>query len=182
MTGPHEPGGPAAAAGGGGLPLLDVRPDIAAGNDPLERILDFVDSLRAAGGGIGFVLEAPFDPKPLRRLLATQGFDASARQLGPQHWQVEFRAPPQDPRCWRDGDGLHVDVRGLAPPEPLLRVLARLGDAGAGDAVVVHHDRDPLLLYPELAQRGWSAECVEGEAGEVRLRLTRAAPGAASGP
>ena len=79
-------------------------------------------------------------------------------------------------RRWRDAQGEHIDVRGLAPPAPLVAIL-RLVDAQAADApavVFVHHDRDPRLLYPELAERGWSAETIEGDAGEVRLRLTRA--------
>jgi hypothetical protein len=37
--------------------------------------------------------------------------------------------------------------------------------------VIVHHDRDPLLLYPELAELGWVAERIDAPAGEVRLRL-----------
>jgi hypothetical protein len=39
----------------------------------------------------------------------------------------------------------------------------------------VHHDRDPKLLYPELAELGWTAERIEGNPGEVRLKLERAA-------
>ena len=39
--------------------------------------------------------------------------------------------------------------------------------------VVVHHDRDPVLLYPELAELGWGAERMPGPAGEVRLLLRR---------
>jgi hypothetical protein len=39
--------------------------------------------------------------------------------------------------------------------------------------VIAHLDRDPVMLYPELAQMGWEAEHVEGEPGEVRLRLRR---------
>jgi hypothetical protein len=75
-------------------------------------------------------------------------------------------------RRWLDADGVHIDVRGLAPPQPLvaiLRLLHEQGDAAA--AVIVHHDRDPLLLYPELAQIGWVAERIAAEPGEVRLRL-----------
>jgi len=78
------------------------------------------------------------------------------------------------PRRWRDADGDHIDVRGLAPPQPLvaiLRLVREQGDAGA--AVIVHHDRDPLLLYAELAEIGWVAERIGAEPGEVRLRLTR---------
>lgn len=39
--------------------------------------------------------------------------------------------------------------------------------------VVVHHDRDPVPLYAELAQRGWTIQPIEGDVGEVRLRLCR---------
>ena len=78
------------------------------------------------------------------------------------------------PRRWHDADGEHIDVRALPPPQPLvaiLRLVREQGDAGA--AVIVHHDRDPLLLYPELAEIGWVAERLEAEPGQVRLRLWR---------
>jgi hypothetical protein len=41
--------------------------------------------------------------------------------------------------------------------------------------VIVHHEREPMFLYPELAERGWRHELIAGNPGEVRLRLTRAA-------
>jgi len=77
-------------------------------------------------------------------------------------------------RRWRDAQGEHIDVRGLPPPQPLvaiLRLVHELKDAGG--AVIVHHDRDPVLLYPELAEIGWSAERLEAGAGAVLLRLRR---------
>lgn len=73
-------------------------------------------------------------------------------------------------RIWVDADGTHVDVRGLPPPQPLVEIL-RVVHGGAARVVIVHHDRDPQLLYPELAQVGWQAERVSGEPGEWRLRL-----------
>lgn len=68
---------------------------------------------------------------------------------------------------------LHVDVRGLPPPQPLLRILELVRRAGDDAVIVVHHERDPLWLYPELAELGWRAEPIDGEPGEVRLRLVR---------
>ena len=50
-------------------------------------------------------------------------------------------------------------------------------DAMPDAAVVAHLDRDPLMLYPELAERGWAAQRVPAPPGEVRLRLTRDANG-----
>lgn len=48
-------------------------------------------------------------------------------------------------------------------------------DAGVdGDVIVIHHDRDPVFLYPELSERGWIATRIDGDPGEVRLELARA--------
>lgn len=74
---------------------------------------------------------------------------------------------------WKAGDGSHIDVRGLSPPAPMVSILTLLEREDVGDTVIVHHDRDPLFLYPELAERGWGHEHISGEPGEVRLLLTR---------
>lgn len=76
---------------------------------------------------------------------------------------------------WRTGDVDHIDVRGLPPPEPLVAILTLIEKPPTSDVVIVHHDREPCFLYPELAERGWGHEIVAGDPGEVRLRLTRGA-------
>ena len=45
-------------------------------------------------------------------------------------------------------------------------------DRHAG-VIIAHLPRDPLHLYPELAERGWSATRLDGDPGEVRIRLQR---------
>lgn len=75
-------------------------------------------------------------------------------------------------RSWTEADGVHIDVRGLPPPQPLVQILQLVEAARDGGAIVVHHDRDPALLYVELVQRGWWAERIAGEPGEFRLRLS----------
>lgn len=77
------------------------------------------------------------------------------------------------PRHWADVDGVHVDVRGLQPPQPLLHIL-QLVERGDAAVIIAHLDRDPRMLYPELAERGWAGERIDAEPGEVRLRLQRA--------
>ena len=77
------------------------------------------------------------------------------------------------PRQWQDKGEAHIDVRGLMPPQPLVAILRLLASADANTIVIVHLDRDPVMLYPELAQMGWGAETIPGDAGEVRLRLRR---------
>jgi hypothetical protein len=80
------------------------------------------------------------------------------------------RAPGEQ---WRDSDGIHIEVRGLAPPAPLVAIIRLVESVLDATPVIVHHDRDPQLLYPELAERGWTAEPIQGEPGEVRLQLER---------
>ncbi len=77
-------------------------------------------------------------------------------------------------KFWRADDGVHVDVRGLQPPEPMVAILARLERPGEQGPVIVHHFREPVMLYPELAERGWTWDIVAGDPGEVRLVLRRA--------
>ncbi len=81
-------------------------------------------------------------------------------------------APPA--RTWSADDGLHVDVRGMQAPQPMVLILQLVQQVGPEGVLIVHHDRDPLLLYPELVQIGWWAERIDGDPGEVRLRLAAA--------
>ncbi len=66
-----------------------------------------------------------------------------------------------------------VDVRGLEPPQPLVEILTLLEDPDVTDTVIVFHDRDPLLLYPELEERGWTWSRLPSPDGELHLCLTR---------
>ena len=77
-------------------------------------------------------------------------------------------------RRWVAADGIHIDVRGLSPPDPLVAILELVGSIGDATPVIVHHERDPRMLYPELAELGWTAERITGEPGEIRLKLERA--------
>ncbi len=81
-------------------------------------------------------------------------------------------APAADaPRQWEADGQVHIDVRGLPAPGPLVSILRLVRSVGSGTVVVVHHDRDPALLYPELAELGWGAARMPGDTGEVRLLL-----------
>jgi len=51
-----------------------------------------------------------------------------------------------------------LDVRGLEQPEPLMRALAALSELAAGEYLRLLSHRDPVLLYPLLAQHGFAYE------------------------
>jgi|GEM_PF-1708846 len=66
-----------------------------------------------------------------------------------------------------------IDVRGLEAPRPLVHILTLLESPDMGDTLVVIHDRDPVLLYPELQDRGWTWTKLSAPEGELHLRLSR---------
>ncbi|MCZ7657030.1 MAG: DUF2249 domain-containing protein [Xanthobacteraceae bacterium] len=83
-------------------------------------------------------------------------------------------------RVWRTPDAIHIDVRGLEPPEPMVAILTLIDSDQVDCALIAHLDREPIFLYPELDDRGWAHEIVEsscgGACGDVQLRLVRLRP------
>jgi len=76
------------------------------------------------------------------------------------------------PRMWRGEEGLHVDLRGLSCPEPLVAVLRLIDGGEAGDCLIAHLSQEPLLLYPELNERGWRHRLVAtGQSDHVALAM-----------
>jgi uncharacterized protein (DUF2249 family) len=160
---------------------LDVRPLLASGEEPFRVIMKAVEQVPP--GGV-LVLDAPFDPAPLRRLLGSRGFTLEMEELAEDHFRIRFTRPgaPEPAavatdgvgaKIWREADGVHIDVRGLAPPNPMVAVLRLVEQPDCGETVLVHHDREPIFLFPELDQRGWRWEAVPAEPPELRYRLTR---------
>ena len=69
---------------------------------------------------------------------------------------------------------MHRRDSGAQEDERRLReILLDLIDSGTVITLVVHHDREPVFLYPMLAERGWSCLSVDHLEGEVRIRLAR---------
>ncbi|MBF0561563.1 MAG: DUF2249 domain-containing protein [Alphaproteobacteria bacterium] len=66
------------------------------------------------------------------------------------------------------------DLRGMEPPEPLLFILRHIDVARNSDALTVHLWHDPVPLYPELAERGWTWEKLREAPDGVILRVSPA--------
>jgi uncharacterized protein (DUF2249 family) len=66
---------------------LDVRPILAAGEEPLETILAAAREV-PVGGALTVI--APFEPQPLYRVLGAQGFAHDATPLGGGDMAVRF--------------------------------------------------------------------------------------------
>jgi uncharacterized protein DUF2249 len=75
--------------------------------------------------------------------------------------------PAEEPRIWRTADAVHIDLRGLEPPEPMVAVLRMIDGGELDSALIAHLDREPIFLYPELDDRGWSHELMPSSSGST---------------
>lgn len=146
---------------------LDVRDDLRSGREPFSRIMSAVAALRDEDV---LHLRAIFEPVPLFTALAKRGFAHESEAHAPDDWSVWFwrpspadgqpateeRAHPAAHIAQDDGHATYLDVRGLTPPEPMLRTLVALESLPAGHALVQINTRIPEFLLPVLAERGFT--------------------------
>ena len=164
---------------------VDVREDIRRGQEPFARIMAAVKGLPE---GAALVLRAPFEPVPLYDVLGKRGFDHWTDCRSPSDWVVWFYreavaaetspAPrPQTAAAPTATAAAPLDVRGLEPPEPMVRVLAALETLGPGQTLEVLHERRPMFLYPQLDDRGFVHQTEELGPGLVRIVIRRGGGG-----
>jgi len=153
---------------------LDVRPLFARGEEPFPVIMAAAKEL-ASDETLHLI--AGFRPQPLFGVLRSLGFDHCIEEReGVFHiWffrtsetiqetrAAAARAPLQDP--------VEMDVREMEPPKPLIAILTRLGELGPGAQLLVHHHREPLLLYDKLALRGYAARTVKRGEGDFLVHV-----------
>jgi hypothetical protein len=69
--------------------------------------------------------------------------------------------PADTSRMWRTADAVHLDLRDLAPPDLDAAILNAIDTGTIDCALIAHVDSEPITLYPELEERGWSHEFVD---------------------
>lgn len=67
---------------------LDVRPILAAGEDPFDAIMNVIERMAPDEA---FELVAPLDPLPLYEVLGSRGFSHQTEPLGGGDYRVVFR-------------------------------------------------------------------------------------------
>jgi len=161
---------------------LDVREDMRTGREPFSRIMAEVARLRPDEL---LHLRTIFEPVPLFGLLEKRGFRHETMRYGAHDWSVWFwrgseaeGSPLPEPPVLASTDAVEMptiwlDVRGLQPPEPLVRTLAALELMPSRHQLVQINARVPQLLLPMLAERGFACEVDDSRADEVRVRIWR---------
>lgn len=72
-----------------------------------------------------------------------------------------------------DGERV-LDLRGLEPPEPLMRVFEAL-DAAPEQPLRVRFPREPFPLYALLQAGGWTRRTVARDDGSFEILISRKA-------
>lgn len=165
---------------------LDVRDDLRLGREPFSKIMSAVAAL---GEHDVLLLRTIFEPAPLFGVLAKRGFASESRANGPDDWSSWFWRPdahtsePSDAQAAaappaqtaaQDEAVIVLDVRGLEPPEPLMRTLAALETLPDGCVLQHLNTRVPQLLFPLLAERGFACEVDESLPHVVTVSIWRA--------
>lgn len=162
--------------------VLDVRDVLRSGGEPFEAIMQ---SVAALAPGQGLRLFATFEPVPLFAVLGSRGFTHTAKPLDGGEWEVLFM--PQQaaghaivqagdrpaPQRFDKPPAQSLDNRFLPPPEPMQRTLQTLEELPDGEILEMFVDREPLLLYDELRQRGHDFLADRRSDGSYRVRICR---------
>jgi uncharacterized protein (DUF2249 family) len=161
---------------------VDVREDLRAGREPFSRIMAAVAELPE---NAVLHLRAIFEPAPLFRVLGTRGFHHESKEWAPEDWSVWFwrdsaSAPavqpvdavaPETDATPAAPDEVWVDVRGLEPPEPMVRTLAALETLERGHTLVQLNVRAPMFLLPILSERGFTFTIDDASTDRVLVRI-----------
>lgn len=167
------------------MTVLDVRPLISGGNDPLTLILEKVKAMNA-----GHVLKIvnSFEPVPLITMLQKKKFETYVDEISVDLIETYFYKPGDvsspvlenetvNLQDWEsisqkfNGKMVDVDVREMEMPMPMMTILESLETLPTEKALFVHHKRIPVFLLPELADRGFEYRIKEISAGEVQLLI-----------
>jgi uncharacterized protein (DUF2249 family) len=160
---------------------LDVREALRAGEEPFSRITAAVAALPE---GAVLHLRTIFEPAPLYAVLAKRGLLHERRAWADDDWSTWFwRGAAPEPSARGDASlpplppptahEQRLDVRGLEPPEPMLRTLAALEALPRGHTLVQVNARVPQFLLPMLAERGFGVVIDESRPGLVLVRIRR---------
>jgi len=163
--------------------VLDVRDDIASHRDPLGRIMHAAKDIKV--GNILVVINS-FQPVPLYDVLGSKGFVHMTEKYG-EDFRILFKRvsngkiaktkveanKSEETVLDEDQKVVEIDVRGLEPPEPMMKILNKLSSLEPDEILLVHHHREPVFLYDKLKERGFTAVANKVEDNHYRIVMRR---------
>lgn len=160
---------------------LDVRPVLDKGRDPFNDIMSKVKELK---NNEVFLLINSFEPIPLYSVLGNKGFDHWTEKVDDIYKVYFFRK--KDNSIIKDsnlsepspgelitGKVIELDVRELPPPEPMMKILEKINEIDDNTILLVHHHREPFMLYPKLEERGFQATAYKIESNYYKVLISK---------
>lgn len=143
---------------------LDVRPILNSGKDPFLDIMNKVKSLKE--DQVLMIINS-FEPVPLYSVLGNKGFDHWTEKINDELRVYFFKTKQENQTSDNKLDVgkdlsdfenvIEIDVRELPPPEPMMKIFEKLPEVDDKTILLVHHHREPVMLYPKLEERGFEA-------------------------
>ncbi|QEC69206.1 DUF2249 domain-containing protein [Panacibacter ginsenosidivorans] len=169
----------------GDIVVLDVRPIIASGKDPLRIILEKISKVQQ---NQALKIINSFEPTPLMLLLGKQGFQSYVNLIDEDLVETYFYRAAETKQSeplqvavgsknWEEMmEEFHdkmqtIDVRALEMPQPMLTILDSLEKLPEEKALYVYHKRIPVFLLPELRQRKFDYRIKEVAGNDVHLLI-----------
>ncbi len=165
------------------LSVLDVRPILDSGEDPLSIIMEKIKDLEQ---GAVLKIVNSFEPTPLILLLEKKGFQTYVDVMADDIFETYFYKTGPVPKVavtenenagdWETiieayGENIQqIDVRHLEMPQPMFTILEALEKLPDSNLLLVDHKRVPVYLFPELADRKFSYR-VRETSGKVQLLI-----------
>lgn len=168
--------------------IIDVRKDLAAGIDPLDKIIEALNRLEEAEL---LCIVNTFEPLPLLRIIGKRGFsfevtidqqDNVQSWIGRQNAVIlggDAKINKLDRHSFEGRVSFFferlqfLDVSKLEMPGPMMQILDALEKLPAGHALLVNHRKIPLLLFAELHDNGFLCDVCEFSEGNVQLLFYR---------
>jgi len=160
---------------------LDVRPVIESGKDPFQNIMAAVKGIKE--DEILLIINS-FEPIPLYSVLGKQGYEHWTEKEG-DVFRIYFYKSNETEKT-EDSQGqkstsnevdyknvIELDVRNLVPPEPMIKILETLSQVDENTLLLVHHHREPMMLYPKLEERGYEAVSNKIEENYFKVVITK---------
>jgi hypothetical protein len=143
--------------------VVEVKSVIKQGLSLFTHMMDTVNQLKP---GQSLIVKSTFNPRPLISQMRRRGYQITQEKVG-KMTITTFNPTGEAPQPGKTapatetpikGAEIFLDNRGLVPPEPMQRTLAKLEEIPVGTVLVIHNDRVPVFLLGQLDDDGYPYE------------------------
>ncbi len=143
--------------------VVEVKSVIKQGLSLFTHMMDTVNQLKP---GQTLIVKSTFNPRPLISQMRRRGYQIAQEKVG-KMTITTFHPTGEAPQSGKTapaletpikGPEIFLDNRGLVPPEPMQRTLAKLEEIPVGTVLVIHNDRVPVFLLGQLDDDGYPYE------------------------